>query len=72
MFPKVPDLTEGEDESFPAFSKKLTLKHENKGGRFVAAKKDIAPGDVLVSEAPYASVLLYETFGTHCQACFAM
>lgn len=39
-------------------------------GRFLKASDDIRAGDTLISESPYAAVLLPENAHTHCACCF--
>ncbi|XP_042864384.1 SET and MYND domain-containing protein 4-like isoform X2 [Penaeus japonicus] len=72
LFPKLPELCQGQNEQFPSLSKKLTINEDNSQGRYAIAKENIEPGDALVTEKPYASVLLREEFGSHCQNCFLL
>lgn len=60
------------NEKFPALSQKVAVEYEENRGRFVVAAGDIQPGDTICTEKPYASVLLYEEYGTHCQHCFIL
>ncbi|XP_045625291.1 SET and MYND domain-containing protein 4 isoform X2 [Procambarus clarkii] len=68
--PVIPDLAEGSSERFPSLSKKVDIKYENNQGRYAVAGEDIEPGDVIATEKPFASVLLREEYGSHCQKCF--
>ncbi|KAK4298803.1 hypothetical protein Pmani_028882 [Petrolisthes manimaculis] len=66
----VPVLTDGSNELFPSLSKKVEVHYDNNMGRFAVALEDIEPGETLVTELPYSSVLNREEYGTHCQKCF--
>ena len=68
--PVVPELTGGRNERFLSVSKKIDIHYDNNMGRYAVASEDIEPGDVLVTEEPFASVLNREEFGSHCQKCF--
>ena len=57
--------------SFPSLSRRCEVKHSEDAGRFIAAADVIEPGEVLLVERPFASVLLPELYGTHCHVCFA-
>ena len=41
------------------------------GGRYIVAKRDIKPGEVILLERPYASVLLPEYRWSHCHHCLS-
>ena len=47
------------------------MKYSGEAGRFVAARADVAAGDTLAVEEPYAAALYPEKFGLNCQGCFA-
>ncbi|MPC41412.1 SET and MYND domain-containing protein 4 [Portunus trituberculatus] len=68
--PVIPELTGGRNERFLSTSKKIDVHYDNNMGRYAVASEDIEPGDVLVTEEPFASVLNREEFGSHCQKCF--
>lgn len=70
LFPPVPPLAVGSHPVFPSLSKKLEMRYSPTQGRYVVAAEDIKVGDYLCTEKPYAAVLLWEEFGTHCQNCF--
>ena len=46
------------------------MKYSADAGRFVAARADVAVGDTLAVEEPYAAALYPEKFGLNCQTCF--
>ena len=69
--PAEPRLTGGPHEKLAPFSSKLEVKYTADTGRFVAARADVAVGDTIVVEEPYAAALYPEKFGLNCQMCFA-
>ena len=72
LYPTVPDLTKGPHPVFPALSSKVEMCYSPTQGRYVVAGEDIKVGDFICTEKPYAAVLIYDAFGTHCQNCFLM
>lgn len=72
----LPPLTGGPSDLFPNASKAVgvaegvTEPGADGKGRFAVAMTDISAGDNLVTEAPFACVLLPEKAGTHCHHCF--
>ena len=72
LYPKVPDMSGGNNEQFPSLSKKVEIRYTKDTGRFAVAAEDINVGDYICSEKPYASVLDLNCFGNHCQNCFIM
>ncbi|XP_017764467.1 PREDICTED: SET and MYND domain-containing protein 4-like [Eufriesea mexicana] len=67
----LPRLSGGRNARLPAASALLEIEETEMAGKRVIAAKRIDPGDRLVVEAPHASTLLPEFFGTHCQHCFS-
>ncbi|XP_066994532.2 SET and MYND domain-containing protein 4 [Anabrus simplex] len=65
-----PPKSYGQHDHIPSSSNCVDIQFSSEMGRFVQATRDIHPGDVLVVEKPYASVLLPECFRTHCYNCF--
>ncbi|XP_015754970.1 PREDICTED: LOW QUALITY PROTEIN: SET and MYND domain-containing protein 4-like [Acropora digitifera] len=51
-------------------SQLLEINCTSSQGRFLKASDDIRAGDTLISESPYAAVLLPENALTHCACCF--
>ncbi|XP_050719553.1 SET and MYND domain-containing protein 4-like isoform X3 [Eriocheir sinensis] len=68
--PVIPDVTGGRNERFLSATKKIDIHYDNNMGRYAVAAEDIEPGDVLVTEKPFAAVLNREEYGNHCQKCF--
>ena len=66
----LPSLLGGSHPNFPNASSALTLAADESAGRYFKAGQDIKPGQTLVAEAPYASCLLPDKFGSHCNNCF--
>ena len=53
------------------FSSAVEIHHQNDVGRHVIAEKDIKIGEVVLTEKPYASVLLSEHYYNHCYHCYS-
>lgn len=70
LFPPIPEVSPVPQEKFPGLSNKIEIKYTNDSGRYAVAAEDINTGDYLVTEKPFAAVLTYEKYGTHCQTCF--
>ncbi|XP_025836273.1 histone-lysine N-methyltransferase ASHR1 [Agrilus planipennis] len=66
----LPVIPEGQKNDLPNASSKITVDQESSKGRYMIAKEDIRTGDTLVVQAPYASCLLPDFFGSHCHHCF--
>lgn len=66
----VPELREGKSTNYPSLSEACDVTYASDRGRFIVAKRDIFPGDVILVEKPYASVLLAENRLNHCDHCF--
>ncbi|XP_065216551.1 SET and MYND domain-containing protein 4-like [Planococcus citri] len=54
----------------PNASAKVRLDSSVEMGRHFVATEDIEPGEILVVEKPYASILLPESYLSHCSNCF--
>ena len=59
------------NEAFTSLSKKCSIKWNGPRGRHVVAEEDIYPGDVVLTEDPYAHILLTEYLDTHCHHCLS-
>ncbi|KAG0713717.1 SET and MYND domain-containing protein 4 [Chionoecetes opilio] len=68
--PVIPELAGGRNERFVSASKKIDIHYDNNMGRYAVAAEDIEPGDVLVTEKPFAAILNRQEYGNHCQKCF--
>ena len=51
-------------------SSSLGIGCDSMQGRYIFAKEDISCGSIIISEKPYAAVLLPPWYKTHCQHCF--
>ncbi|XP_065665243.1 SET and MYND domain-containing protein 4 [Hydra vulgaris] len=60
----------GFDKILTRGSSSLEVAYDSKQGRYIFAKEDIPNGSIIISEKPYAAVLLPHWYKTHCQLCF--
>lgn len=67
---KFPQLSYGVHKSFPSASAALDFVGTSNHGRCVIAKRDIKPGDVLMVDSPYSSMLNPDYLDTHCFHCY--
>jgi len=68
----VPALTGEPNEKYPKASVAVKVRYDAGCGRHTIADRDVKVGDVLMSEAPFAAVMLPgEYMGKHCYQCFA-
>lgn len=68
----VPVLTGEANEKYPNASVAVKVRYDTSCGRHTVADKDIKVGDILVSEVPFAAVMLPGEYTTnHCYQCFA-
>lgn len=54
----------------PSASECLRVKYSKEMGRYIVADCDVKPGEILIVENPYASILMPEFYATHCYHCF--
>jgi len=67
----IPELYECRRNShFESLSDACDVVYDPLLGRYIVAKRDILPGEVILSEKPYASVLLAESRLDHCSHCY--
>ena len=52
-------------------SEAIDVQCNEKQGRYLVAKEQLKSGHVIISERPYAAVLLAHHYTTHCNHCFA-
>ncbi|XP_034245426.1 SET and MYND domain-containing protein 4-like [Thrips palmi] len=64
-----PPLSHGSNEEIKCASTAIALKYSEDKGRHLIASENIRPGDVLIVEQPFASVLLPAASSTHCYFC---
>lgn len=58
-----------DNPEIPGASSALAIKYSNEFGRHVVATRDIEPGEILVLQQHYASILHPEKSYTHCANC---
>lgn len=66
----LPGVVDGKNATFSSLSSACNVRYEPDRGRFIVATRDILPGEVLLIEKPYASILLADHYGDHCYHCF--
>lgn len=66
---RLPELSYGINPEIQCASSALKLEYSEEKGRYLVATRNIRPGDVLIVEQPYASVLLPDSYATHCYYC---
>jgi len=67
---QTPQFTDSPNQVYPSLSSAASVAYEENRGRFIVAARDIVPGDVILIERPYASVLLPERYYDHCRHCY--
>ena len=60
----------GQNPKITCASSFITKCFDEERGRYIIANQDIPKGSVVISEPPYAAVLLKPWYLTHCQHCF--
>lgn len=66
---KIPFALATSNPKIPSASTHLSLDYSFERGFHVRASQDLEPGELLVTERPYAAVLLPAYFATHCHEC---
>jgi len=59
------------NQQYPALSSSAGVCESNEYGRYIRAQSNINVGDVVLTETPYCSVTLPESYFTHCSSCQA-
>lgn len=67
----LPDIAGGRNKYLRAASSRLTLQYREKQGRFIIANEGFKPGDVILVEKAFVSVLLPESYHTQCFQCLS-
>lgn len=67
----LPAFSCGNNPIFLSLSSACDVHYEPARGRFIAATRDILPGEVLLVEKPYAAIVLAEHYTNHCYHCFS-
>ena len=66
-----PEFDEGShNESYPSLAEFCNVEYTPNQGRYLVAKRDILPGEIVLVEKPYASVLLPENYENFCHHCY--
>eukprot|EP00918_Siedleckia_nematoides_P009270 GHVU01020228.1.p1 GENE.GHVU01020228.1~~GHVU01020228.1.p1 ORF type:complete len:619 (-),score=56.87 GHVU01020228.1:266-1876(-) len=63
-------ILEAANETYPSLAANCQVSYTPEAGRFIQACQDINPGDIILVEAPYASVVLPDQLDSHCHNCF--
>ena len=67
----IPDVYEHQRNScFESLSDACDVAYDCLAGRYIVAKRDILPGEIVLSEKPYASVMLADSRLDHCSHCY--
>eukprot|EP00092_Neocalanus_flemingeri_P020363 GFUD01022061.1.p1 GENE.GFUD01022061.1~~GFUD01022061.1.p1 ORF type:complete len:706 (-),score=132.76 GFUD01022061.1:307-2382(-) len=64
-----PKLTENHS-NVPCARADVKIRYHPDKGRYLVVEKDVGPGEILLIEKPYSSILLPEFYTTHCQTCY--
>jgi len=71
-FNDIPQIPECERHSqFESLSDACDVVYDPCLGRYIVAKRDISPGEVILSEKPYASIMLADSRLDHCSHCYS-
>jgi len=65
-----PVVKGGVNKEVPCIRDDVRIEYSEDKGRYLVATQDIPPGELLVTEIPYSSILLPEYYNSHCQSCF--
>jgi len=65
-----PPRLEDPNPQVPCARADVKIKYHPVKGRYLVVDKDVGPGEVLLIEKPYSSILLPEYYTTHCQTCY--
>ncbi|KAG7158904.1 SET and MYND domain-containing protein 4-like 3, partial [Homarus americanus] len=66
----VPEVSYGPHKRFPSASSALDFIITEDRGRCTIAKKDIKPGDILIVDTPYCTMMNPEHLSSHCYQCY--
>jgi len=66
---KSPPVLESRSAEVPCARADVKVKYHPDKGRYLVVDKDVKPGEILLIEKPYSSILLPEYYSTHCQTC---
>jgi len=57
-------------QEIPCVRSNVALEYKEGRGRLLVATEDIPPGEIIIVETPYSSILLPEYYQSHCQSCY--
>lgn len=67
----IPEINEHQRNArFESLSDACDVVHDPLLGRYIIAKRDILPGEVILNEKPYASIMLADSRLDHCSHCY--
>ena len=66
----LPKVAAGANATYTSLTSVCKVAYTPNQGRFLVADRDIKPGEVILVEKPYASILLPEQYSNHCHHCF--
>jgi len=70
-FQDVPEIQESKrNPQYESLADVCSVVSDSVVGRYIVAKRDIIPGEIILSEKPYASVLLADSRLDHCSHCY--
>ncbi|ROT74043.1 SET and MYND domain-containing protein 4 [Penaeus vannamei] len=67
----VPQLSYGVNKRFPSASSAVNFVRSPMVGRCALAQRDIKPGDILIIDEPYVTMMNADVCGSHCYNCFS-
>merc|ERR1719221_277265 len=67
---KPPPTMSEPNPCLPCARTDVKIKYHPDKGRYLVAENDISPGEMLLVEKPYSSILLPEYYSSHCQTCY--
>jgi len=67
---KPPPKLENPSNQVPCARADVKIKYHPDKGRYLVVEKAVPPGEVLLIEKPYSSILLPEYYSSHCQTCY--
>jgi len=67
---KLPPKLEETSAVLPCARADVVIKYHPDKGRYLTVEREVRPGELLLLEKPYSSILLPEFYPTHCQTCY--
>ncbi|KAK3860966.1 hypothetical protein Pcinc_033028 [Petrolisthes cinctipes] len=71
VHPTVPGMVGGENATVKYLTAAFEMGENEKFGRHVVAKEDVAPGSVIMVEKPFAVLLVPDLLTSHCLTCLS-